>query len=117
MKKSIGSVKDLVSGGSGKNESSGSTSSVKEAVVNSVNKAGSNAIAEYAASSNYATAAATYQTASSNDPMYTLLAQYLPMIANKKTEVDVEFQGGLDRFFRAMQSEAQKNYQLTGVAL
>jgi hypothetical protein len=35
----------------------------------------------------------------------------------KKTEVDVEFSGGLDRFFRAMQIESQKNYQLTGVAL
>ena len=49
--------------------------------------------------------------------IYGLLAEYLPQIASKKTEVDVEFQGGLDRFFRAMQIEAQKNYQLTGVAL
>ena len=61
-------------------------------------------------------AARTYQPVSSqNDAMYDLLATYLPLLLNK--EVDVKFEGGLDRFFRAIQNEARKNYQLTGAAL
>lgn len=112
LKKSIGNVKDLVSSG---DKGTGKTTS--ESAVKSGGGTTANAIAEFAGSANYATAAATYQTASTNDPMYSLLSQYLPQLVNKKTEVDVEFMGGLDRFFRAMQVESQKNYQLTGVAL
>ena len=66
---------------------------------------------------NDAMSATTYQAAPSNDAMFNLLSQYLPLLLNKKEVVDVVFTGGLDRFFRAMQIESQKNYQLTGVAL
>lgn len=60
--------------------------------------------------------AATYQAApSASGDVYGLLASYLPVIANK--EVNIKLEGGMDRFFRAMQTEARRNYQLTGAAL
>ena len=60
--------------------------------------------------------AATYQSApSASGDVYGLLASYLPVIANK--EVNIKLEGGMDRFFRAMQTEARRNYQLTGAAL
>ena len=64
---------------------------------------------------NNATVASTYQSVSSNDSLYNLLATYLPIIANK--DVSIKLEGGMDRFFRAMQTEARRNYQLTGAAL
>jgi len=63
-----------------------------------------------------AMSAATYQSApSASGDVYGLLASYLPIIANK--EVNIKLEGGMDRFFRAMQTEARRNYQLTGAAL
>ena len=60
--------------------------------------------------------AATYQSVpSASGDVYGLLANYLPLIANK--EVNIKLEGGMDRFFRAMQTEARRNYQLTGAAL
>ena len=60
--------------------------------------------------------AATYQAApSASGDVYGLLSTYLPVIANK--EVNIKLEGGMDRFFRAMQTEARRNYQLTGAAL
>jgi len=63
-----------------------------------------------------AMSAATYQSVpSASGDVYGLLANYLPLIANK--EVNIKLEGGMDRFFRAMQTEARRNYQLTGAAL
>ena len=61
-------------------------------------------------------AAATYQPApSANGDVYALLSTYLPVIANK--EVNIKLEGGMDRFFRAIQAESRRNYQLTGATL
>ena len=110
LKKSIGNLKDLLPGKSG-GESKSSTSSVDSA-VDSVSRMAVDAMVSSSINS-----AEMYQATSTSDPMYELLAQYLPLLLNKKTEVDVEFQGGMDRFFRAMQGEARKNYQLTGATI
>ena len=104
--KSIGNLKDLLPKGGG--DSKSSTSAV-DSVVESVSKV--------AVEASSVSSAEMYQATSTSDPMYELLAQYLPLLLNKKTEVDVEFQGGMDRFFRAMQGEARKNYQLTGATI
>jgi len=109
LKKSIGNLKDLLPGKGG--DSKSSTSSVDSA-VGSVSRMAVDAMVSSSINS-----AEMYQATSTSDPMYELLAQYLPLLLNKKTEVDVEFQGGMDRFFRAMQGEARKNYQLTGATI
>jgi hypothetical protein len=75
------------------------------------------AVAEMATSvlPNNATVASSYQSVSSNDSLYNLLATYLPIIANK--DVNIKLEGGMDRFFRAIQAEARRNYQLTGATI
>lgn len=110
LKKSVGNLKDLLPKGGGSGSKS-NTSSVDSA-VDSVSQMAVDAMVSSSINS-----AEMYQATSTSDPMYELLAQYLPLLLNKKTEVDVEFQGGMDRFFRAMQGEARKNYQLTGATI
>jgi len=110
LKKSIGNLKDLLPGKSG-GESKSNASSVDSA-VDSVSQMAVDAMVSSSINS-----AEMYQATSTSDPMYELLAQYLPLLLNKKTEVDLELQGGMDRFFRAMQGEARKNNQLTGATI
>lgn len=63
-----------------------------------------------------AMSAATYQSVpSASGDVYGLLANYLPLIANK--EVNIKLEGGMDRFFRAIQAESRRNYQLTGATI
>ena len=68
-----------------------------------------------AISSDMAAARATATQGGANGDLYALLSTYLPVIANK--DVNIKLEGGMDRFFRAMQNEARKNYQLTGATI
>ena len=68
-----------------------------------------------AISSDMAAAKVTAAQGGANGDLYALLSTYLPVIANK--EVNIKLEGGMDRFFRAMQAEARRNYQLTGATI
>lgn len=62
------------------------------------------------------TGAPAYQPAGlAGSDLYALCAAYFPLFADK--EVNIKLEGGMDRFFRAMQNEARKNYQLTGATI
>jgi hypothetical protein len=105
LKKSIGNLKDIVSG-----DDKGSNTSSVSAMSSAINAVRNTAASEYA--SGYT--AANYQPVQNDNEILNLLKNTLPDIASGKT-VTLKFDVDGGRLFRLMQIEEARNTELVGV--